>query len=213
MEKTAKIPGKATIFFGKAASEVFVVTEGDRTVIRGYAAKFNTVSEDLGGFRTIIAPGAFDRVIGQSDTRLLINHDPNLLMGRTSTGTLKLSLDATGLKFEGYPPMSNLAAHYAEMINRGDLDGCSFSCDIDVDLDRWDWSGEMPIRTIQSVSHLYDVGPVTFPAFSDTDVSVSRFALDAAREAARRAESDRLEAAACRRRRAIVLSQRVSLGI
>jgi hypothetical protein len=86
------------------------------------------------------------------------------------------------------------------------MSGCSFSCDIDVD--EWDWSGETPIRTIQSVAELYDVGPVTFPAFPDTSVSAS-YAL----EAARREESERIEAAARRRRRAHVLFQRVSLGL
>lgn len=207
MDKTAKIPGKATIFFARPHSELFAITEGDRTIFRGYAAKFGTFSEDLGGFRTTIAPGAFDRVVSLADTRLLINHDPNLLMGRTSNGTLKLSADAVGLHFEGVPPTTDLTAHYAELIRRGDMDGCSFSCDVDID--QWDWSGETPIRTIQSVSALYDVGPVTFPAFADTSVGASQFAL----ESARRAESDRLEAAACRRRRARVMFQRVSLGL
>lgn len=207
MNKTGKTAEKLTCFFGKPNSEVFAVIEGEKTVIRGYAAKFGTFSEDLGGFRTTIAPGAFDRVIMLADCRLLVNHDPNLLMGRVSSGTLKLTTDATGLHFEGVPPQTDTTAHYAELIRRGDLDGCSFTCEIDVD--QWDWSGETPIRTIQSVSELYDVGPVTFPAFPDTSVAADAFSL----VAARREESERLEAAARRRRHARALFQRVSLGL
>lgn len=205
-QKTGKTAEKLTCFFGRPNSEVFAVTEGDRTIIRGYAAKFGTFSEDMGGFRTTIAPGAFDKVVTLADCRLLINHDPNLLMGRTKSGTLKLSADATGLHFEGVPPATDLAAHHIEAIRRGDLDGCSFTCTIDVD--QWDWGGETPIRTIREVAELYDVGPVTFPAFSDTSVSAS-YAL----EAARREESERIEAAARRRRHARALFQRVSLGL
>lgn len=205
MDKTVKIPEKLTCFFAKPHAEVFARTDGEKPVISGYAAKFGTYSEDLGGFRTTIAPGAFDRVLSLADCRLLVNHDPNLLMGRTKSGTLKLSVDATGLAFEGIPPATDLAAHHLESIRRGDMDGCSFTCDIDID--QWDWSGETPIRTIISVSELYDVGPVTFPAFTSTNVSAS-FSL----EAARRAESDRIEAAARRGRRARALSRMVSLG-
>lgn len=194
MEKMAKIR-----FAGGV--EVFSAGDGQPPVIRGYAALYNTYSDDLGGFRTKIAPGTFDRVLPTADVRLLVNHDSNLLLGRTKSGTLRLTGDEKGLYFEGTPPQTDFAAHYIEAIRRGDMSGCSFSCDIDID--QWDFSGETPIRTIESVSALYDVGPVTIPAFPDT--SVSAFALDAAR----RAESERIEAAA---RRSRVLERRALLA-
>lgn len=207
----SKIPGKTAgkqvFVFGKPNSEVFAVMNDGKPAASGYAAKFNTYSEDLGGFRTTIAPGAFDRVLqAGADCRFLVNHDSNLLFGRTSSGTLRLRADDTGLHFDADPPATAMWSHYAELITRGDMDGCSFTCDIDID--QWDFSGATPIRTIQSVSALYDVGPVTFPAFTDTSVSAS-FAL----EAARLAESDRIEAAARRRRHARSLFMTVSLGL
>lgn len=204
-DKTAENGGKLTCFFARPDSEVFAVTDGEKTIIRGYAAKFGTYSVDLGGYRATIAPGAFDRVLPLADVRLLVNHDPNLLMGRTRSGTLKVSADETGLHFEGVPPATDLAAHHVESIRRGDMDGCSFTCDIDID--QWDWSGETPIRTIISVSALYDVGPVTMPAFPGTSVR-SGFAL----AAARRVESARIEAEARRARRARAMFQMVALG-
>lgn len=209
--KIAKKPERMTCFFGKAGSEVFAVSEGEKTIIRGYAAKFNAFSEDLGGFRTVIAPGTFDRVLPLADCRLLINHDANLLMGRTLSGTLKLSVDDVGLAFEGVPPPTDLAAHHVESIRRGDMDGSSFTCDIDID--EWDWSGETPIRTVKSVSALYDVGPVTFPAFVSTSVSASAsYALESARR--EQAEHlERIEAAARRGRHARALFLMASLGL
>lgn len=203
--------GKFTCFFAKPHCEAFAITDGERTIIRGYAAKFGAYSEDLGGFRTVIAPGTFDRVLPLADCRFLINHDANLLMGRTSSGTLKLSVDEVGLAFEGVPPSTDLAAHHVESIRRGDMDGCSFTCDIDID--EWDWSGETPIRTVKSVSALYDVGPVTFPAFASTSVSASAsYALESARR--EQAEHlERIEAAARRGRRMRLRYQMVSLGL
>ena len=180
-ENTTKNPEKLTCFFARPNSEVFAREEGGKPKISGYAAMYDTFSEDLGGFRTKIAPGAFDRVLAAgADCRMLVNHDANLIFGRTTAGTLLLKGDAKGLYFENDPPDSDLARHYMGAIARGDMDGCSFTCDISID--QWDFSGETVIRTIQEVSQLYDVGPVTFPAFLQTPVTVSH-ALEAARAA------------------------------
>lgn len=182
-EKSAKNREKTVVSFAMPSIEVFAREEGGKILISGYAAKFNTYSEDLGGFRTTIAPGAFDRVLqAGADVRLLVNHDPNLILGRTTSGTLRLKADETGLHFEGEPPETDMAAHYVASIRRGDMSGCSFSCFIDVD--QWDFSGETPIRTLISLSELLDVGPVSYPAFADTSVmAASRFALEQARAA------------------------------
>ena len=176
----AKKPEKLTCFFSKPNSEVYLLEEAGSLKFAGYAAMYGTYSEDLGGFKTTIAKGAFDKVLQATDCRLLINHDPNLIFGRTKSGTLRLFADDKGLRFEGDPPKSVLTDHYAEEIRRGDMDGCSFTCDIDVD--KWDFSGETVIRTLLSIGRLYDVGPVTYPAFVDTSVTVSH-SLEAARAA------------------------------
>lgn len=180
-DKLTKTAEKLVCFFARPHSEVFARRdEGGKAKITGYAAMYDRFSEDLGGYRTKIAPGAFDRVIQAADCRFLVNHDPNLLLGRTTSGTLRLFTDAKGLGFEAEPPASAITDHYAAAIERGDMDGCSFTCDIDID--QWDFSGETPIRTLIGLSELYDIGPVTYPAFRDTSVAVSH-ALEAARAA------------------------------
>lgn len=199
---------KLTYFFAAPASEVFSELIDGRPRIGGYAARFGSFSEDRGGYVAKIAPGFFDRAIRSSaDTRLLVNHDPNLIMGRTKSGTLRLASDAVGLRFEGDLPDTPLALHYAEAIRRGDMSGCSFTCTIEID--QWDWSGETPVRTLQQIGELYDVGPVTFPAFSDTNVSAHSSSL----EGARAAIEEQREACARRARRARLQYQRVCLGL
>jgi HK97 family phage prohead protease len=176
---TPKTPEKLVCFFARGDSEVFASEPGQPARIRGYAAKFDRFSHDLGGYRVKIARGAFTDVLATSDARCLVNHDANLLLGRQSSGTLRLFGDDVGLGYECDPPESQMTEHYLACIRRGDMDGCSFSCYIDID--QWDFSGETPIRTIEHVSELLDVGPVTFPAFPDT--SVVSHSLEAARRA------------------------------
>ena len=71
--------------------------EGDDNVVVGYGSVFNTLSNELGGFREIIAEGAFDGRL-EDDVRFLINHD-GLPLARTTNGTLRLSTDERGLKY------------------------------------------------------------------------------------------------------------------
>ena len=180
-QNQAKIPEKLTCFFLEAEFGGLRAPRGreaEHLRVRGEVRPIQR--SDLGGYRTVIDKGAFDKVLETADVRLLVNHDDNLLMGRTSSGTLRLSVDGDGIYFEGDPPDSDLSRHYMAAIERGDMDGCSFSCAIDVD--QWDFSGETPVRTLMSLSQLYDVGPVTYPAFRDTSVTVSH-ALEAARAA------------------------------
>jgi len=140
--------------------------------IVGYSAVFNSLSENLGGFREKILPGAFSIALEKSDCRALINHDANLLIGRQSSGTLKLAEDETGLRMEITPPDSEIARHFLAAIDRGDLTGASFSFTIDDGNDDWDEDDDGRIvRTIRSVRDIFDVGPVTFPAYLDTTVA------------------------------------------
>lgn len=144
----------------------------------GYAAVFERFSDDLGYFREKIAPGAFAGCIGQ-DVRALANHDPNLLLGRTKTGTCRISEDGLGLRTEIDLPDTDVGRSVAELVRRGDMDGMSFSFIAEVD--QWDYSAEVPVRTLIKVRDLYDVGPVTFPAYTDTSVAMR--SLDAQRPA------------------------------
>jgi HK97 family phage prohead protease len=145
-------------------------------VIRGYAAVFDKLSEPLGppscAFREKIARGAFSKVLAAApDVRALVNHDVSQLLGRTKSGTLKVAEDNNGLAVEINPPDTQVGRDVVESIKRRDLDGMSFM--FRVAGERWEHAeGQADLRTITEVSELFDVGPVTFPAYPDTSVAV-----------------------------------------
>ncbi len=145
----------------------------------GMAAVFDSRSENLGGFREIIAPGAFDNT-DVSDVRGLFNHDENIVLGRSSAGTLKTERTENGLRYEiDLPDTLMVRDLVVEPIKRGDISQSSFGFTIARGGDQWDEDEEgVLIRTINDVKRLYDVSPVTFPAYADTQVgmrSLSRF--------------------------------------
>ncbi len=152
----------------------------DARVIRGYAAKFDVLSENLGGFREKIAPGAFDGVLAD-DVRALINHDPNLIIGRTAAGTARIGVDDAGLWYEVDLPDTNAARDLSESISRGDVSQSSFAFTVASGGQDWTEDDEgRVIRTITKMQRLYDVSPVTYPAYPDATVGVR--ALDQYRE-------------------------------
>ena len=137
--------------------------------ISGYAAVFNTLSENLGGFREQIAPGAFDPVMGD-DVRALFNHEPHLILGRTTADTLQLELDATGLRYRIDPPDTQYARDLVKSIERQDVTQSSFA--FRVADDSWDEDDDgRLVRTIKQFKRLYDISPVTYPAYPDTTVA------------------------------------------
>jgi len=137
--------------------------------IVGYAAKYNRDSVDLGGFTEQIKPGAFDNALKSSDVRALKNHDANLLLGRTPK-TLRLSSNSVGLRFEVDVPDTTVGRDTVEEIRRGDLTGCSFAFTVTEDTWRENEDGTYN-RDINEVKELFDVGPVTYPAYPDTTVA------------------------------------------
>jgi HK97 family phage prohead protease len=141
--------------------------EGEAT-IEGYAAVFNSKSEDM-GFREIILPGAFDRALKEKhDVRALVNHDSNQILGRTKSGTLALSIDDHGLKAKITPPDTQVARDVLTSLRRGDLDGMSFAF-ITLTDDFRTQDGEV-VREISDLE-LVDVSVVAFPAYPATQVS------------------------------------------
>ncbi len=140
--------------------------EGETMNVVGHASVYNTMSEDLGGFREIIAPGAFDDVL-ENDVRALINHDGNLILARTTSGTLKLSTDEKGLKYEFDMPQTSYGKDLAISMKRGDVTQSSFA--FTVENDNWETKDGMDVRTITKVKRLFDVSPVTYPAYPDAD--------------------------------------------
>ena len=154
-----------------SVEDVDMRIEGDdKPKIVGYAAKFNKWSEDLGGFREKIHPKAFDEVLDKADVRALKNHDPNLILGRTTSGTLSLKTNKLGLRFEIEPPNTSTGKDTVEEIRRKDITGCSFA--FTTARDDWNYLEDGKVeRTIMKVADLYDVGPVTYPAYPDTTVA------------------------------------------
>src|SRR5918995_4728132 len=112
--------------------------------LHGYAAVYGAVSGDLGGFRETIAPGAFRDVLS-ADVRALLNHDPNEVLGRTKSGTMRLFDEQRGLRFEIDLPSSPLGENVREAVRRGDIDGASFRFQVG------DESWQDDLRTVKSV--------------------------------------------------------------
>jgi HK97 family phage prohead protease len=159
------------------------------TKIAGHAAKFDVLSEDLGGFRERIAPGAFAQTIKNGDVRALFNHDSNIVLGRNKAGTLRLSEDTAGLAFEVDVPQTQLVRDMVlAPIERGDVSQCSFG--FFTLQDKWAKLDGEWVRTLLEVE-LFDVSPVTYPAYPQTDVAV-RGLQDAIKSAAPPDESWRL---------------------
>ena len=146
----------------------------EKTGIEGYAAVFGQQT-DLGWFKETIAPGAFTRAIAEKqDVRCLLNHDSNIVLGRTKSKTLTLTEDATGLHFDCEFPATQHAADLLALIERGDVDQCSFG----FISRKTTWTEEkledgtiVDSRLVEDVD-LFDVSPVTFPAYEGTSVSV-----------------------------------------
>lgn len=153
-------------------AELRVVEKTDEPpVIEGHAAVFDLLSVDLGGFRERVRKGAFAKTIAEADIRALWNHDMNFVLGRTKSRTLELKEDDRGLWIRAYPPATALVQDLVlTPIRRGDVDQMSFMFDVV----RQEWienEGEMPVRDLVE-TRLYDVSPVTFPAYPQTDVMV-----------------------------------------
>jgi HK97 family phage prohead protease len=148
--------------------EVRDVGDGAPPVIDGHAAVFDQLSEDLGGFREIIKPGSFLLALAASDVRALWNHNPDFVLGRQSSGTVTVVEDDRGLGTSINPPDTQLIRDMVlTPMRRGDVNQASFGFWIDKD----EWS-TMPdgtlLRTIIAFRELFDVSPVTFPAYPQT---------------------------------------------
>ena len=155
--------------------ELVVESRADgRAAIVGYAAVYNRLSLDLGGFKEEILPGAFDRILSKrgKDVVALFNHDSNIVLGRSSSGTLELSSDDKGLRYVVTPPVSR--ADVLELIQRRDVRGSSFAFTVGKDGEAFR-TGEdgKAVRQIREVSGLYDVGPVLVPAYPSTSAAVA----------------------------------------
>ncbi|WP_118984378.1 HK97 family phage prohead protease [Photorhabdus sp. CRCIA-P01] len=141
--------------------------------IVGYGSVFNSRSEPLWGFREIIKPGAFDDVLND-DVRGLFNHDPNFILGRSSSRTLSLSVDERGLQYNIVAPDTQTIRDLVlTPMLRGDINQSSFAFRVARDGEEWYEDDEgIIIREINKFSRLFDVSPVTYPAYQEADSGV-----------------------------------------
>ena len=149
--------------------------DGDKPTVVGYGAVFNSMSNDLGGFREFIAPDAFEGRL-EDDVRFLVNHDANLILARTTNGTLRLSVDEKGLRYEADMPNTSTARDLMELLKNGTISQSSFA--FTVEEDSWEVKDGMNIRTIDKVSQLYDVSSVTYPAYNQASSAVALRSLE-----------------------------------
>ncbi len=144
--------------------------------ISGHAAVFGTWTR-IWDWRERILPGAFTRAIAEDDVRALYNHDPNYVLGRNIAGTLDLAEDDQGLVVDIIPPETQWARDLLVTMGRGDVNQMSFG--FTVGAEEWVFNEDIDIwdRSIREISRLWDVSPVTFPAYPSTDAQVRAMGL------------------------------------
>lgn len=143
--------------------------DADGVKVEGYAAVFGQETNIGGYFREVIEKGAFSEAIGRDDVVFLINHE-GLPLARTRSGTLTLTEDDHGLKMATtLDPEDPDVRSIVGKMKRGDLDKMSFAFIPEVQ--EWDESGDVPLRTIKRAS-LYDVSIVTTPAYDGTEIGL-----------------------------------------
>lgn len=161
----------------------FDIRDDDGSVrFRGHAAVFDTLTDIGDMFREQVVPGAFRRTIGpgRADVRFLFNHDPDSVMARSTNDTLRLSEDEKGLLAEAeLDPSDADVRRLLPKLRAGNVSQMSFAFrTVDDDWDYEPEDGGTPIRTLQEVQ-LFDVSPVTFPAYPETDAALRTMARDA----------------------------------
>jgi HK97 family phage prohead protease len=144
----------------------------DSRTIRGYALLYNTRA-DLGFFQEEILPGAADGVL-ENDVRALFNHDANQILGRTAAGTARIGSDSKGVWYEVDLPDTTTGRDLFTSIKRGDISQSSFAFTLPQNQEGETWveaRGEKPLRQITEFKSLLDVSPVTYPAYTETQVA------------------------------------------
>lgn len=165
--------------FDKAERRFFVAElrapDKDSRTVEGYAAVFESDSEIMyGSWVERIARGAFSEVLND-DAVALFNHDPNLILARNKV-TMTITEDKTGLKYRFEAPNTTAGNDLLENLRNGNIKQSSFA--FTVADEEWAHSNDknkLTVRTIKKVERLYDVSPVTYPAYPDTTVGQRSF--------------------------------------
>jgi uncharacterized protein len=152
-------------------AELRAADESDGMTLHGYAARFNSRSEDM-GFREVIEPGAFARSLkARNDVKALLNHNSDIVLGSTRAGTLVLTEDDRGLADTISLPETTAGKDTAVSVRRGDITAQSFGFSVVKD----EWNNDYSQRRLLEV-RLHEVSVVAFPAYRATSVNVRAIA-------------------------------------
>lgn len=154
-------------------AELRVDEEGDKPKVSGYGILYGKRSQKLGGFFVeIINPGAASEAIKNADIRSLFNHSPDFVLGRTTAGTLELEETDRGVRYVAHPPDTSWARDLLVSIKRKDITGASFGFRVAQNGDEWREEGKLTVRYVNKIELIQDIGPVTFPAYTQTSAQV-----------------------------------------
>jgi HK97 family phage prohead protease len=192
--------------------EIRKAKEGSSSIgtLVGYAAVFDQRSQDLGGFVEIIKPGAFKQSLERGDDiRALWQHNSDDVLGRRSNETLRIKEDSKGLLVEIDLPDTQVGRDVKALVERGDVDGQSFGFRTMKD----NWTKEKDDRYVRELLQvdLYDIGPVTYPAYLGTSVEARSMAETLLREAKTKVKGDMTPAERRSRDRKILQWQQTKL--
>lgn len=152
-------------------------SESGKGSLRGYALRFGT-TYDMGWFTEEVDRRALDNA-DMKDVRILLNHDPNLILGRTAAGTARVGVDEQGLWYEVDLPDSPNGENARVAVSRGDISQSSWGFMLrytkDSNGDRWEKKGGRDHRVLTDIKMVFDASPVTFPANPDTNVAKRSF--------------------------------------
>lgn len=168
--------------------------EDGTEVLSGYVIVFNQESEDLGGFVETIERSATQSV-DFSDTVSTFNHDPNLVLGRVPK-TMSYTVDERGVRVDITPPDTTTGRDVRELVRRGDVKGMSFTFRIKKDGQKWEKPKDargLHHRTITAFDAIPEWGPVVFPAYRATDITVAKRELGMLKDKEERESTDALE--------------------
>jgi HK97 family phage prohead protease len=165
--------------------EIRAEASGGKRILRGYGAKWGTLSSDLGGFRETLAASCFSKCLARPnrDLAFLFDHSTAMILARESAGTFNVEEDSIGLKFRAELAKTHLADDVFENVKAGNLAGCSFAmivrddawseCDEDPDAcddDDNDRSLRVPLRIVKTAD-IFEISCVTMPAYSQTSIA------------------------------------------
>lgn len=171
--KQAEQPQIERRYYTATDSEFRASDDGKTGTLRGYALRFGSVY-DMGWFTEEVDRRALDNA-DMNDVRVLLNHDPNQILGRTVAGTAKVGVDEKGLWYEVQLPESPNGENARVAIQRGDITQSSWGFVLNYTKesngDRWEKRDGKEHRILTDVRMVYDASPVTFPANPDTSVA------------------------------------------